>query len=233
MSDKIKAALLALDVTNDNHWTNDGAPRIDSLKIAVGNPSLTREDVNAAVPGFSRATAGNFAETGTSGVAPAPTPTPGDAPVTATSAEQEAPAPAPAPESDDLPNLGGEPLAEQVNTSRGTMQLPDVTGMDLEEANEFLSQLMDVRSQVQQAIPEVQNQIARLEHELKVATGTDNHNPIQAYLASQVALNEERAALRLTVEESGVNLKDLSQRLGASPIDQALASRKRQTRQLK
>lgn len=229
MSDKIKAALLALDVTNDNHWTNDGAPRIDSLKIAVGNPSLTREDVNAAVPGFSRATAGNFAETGTSGVAPAPTPTPGEAPVTATSAAQAAPA----PEGDDLPNLGGEPLAEPVSTSRGTMQLPDVTGMNLEEANEFLSQLMDVRSQVQQAIPEVQNQISRLEHELKVATGTDNHNPIQAYLASQVALNEERAALRLTVEESGVNLKDLSQRLGASPIDQALASRKRVQRQLK
>jgi hypothetical protein len=227
MSDKIKAALLALDVTNDNHWTNDGAPRIDSLKIAVGNPSLTREDVNAAVPGFSRATAGNFAETGTSGVAPAPTPTPGEAPVTATSAAQAAPM------AEELPNLGGEPLAEPAPSVRQVMALPDVTGMNLEEANEFLSQLMDVRSQVQQAIPEVQNQIARLEHEHKVATGTDNHNPIQAYLANQVKIGEERAALRLTVEESGVNLRELSERLGASPIDQALASRKRQTRQLK
>lgn len=229
MSDKIKAALLALDVTNDNHWTNDGAPRIDSLKIAVGNPSLTREDLNVALPGFSRATAANFAETGASGVAPAPTPTPGEAPVTATSATQAAPA----PEADDLPNLGGEPLAEPVTRARDVMQLPDVTGMNLEEANEFLSQLMDVRSQVQQAIPEVQNQIARLEHEHKVATGTDNHNPIQAYLANQVKIGEERAALRLTVEQSGVNLAELSQRLGASPIDQALASRKRQTRQIK
>lgn len=228
MTDKIKAALLSLDVTNDNHWTNDGAPRIDSLKITLGNPALTREDVNSAVPGFSRATAANFAATGTSGVQAAPAPVPGEAPITAATGATQGTA-----QEEELPNLGGEPLAEQPMSSRGSMMLPDVKGMNLEEANEFLSQLIDVRSQVQQAIPEVQNRIAQLDHEHKVATGQDNHNPIQAYLANQVKLGEERAALRLTVEESGVNLAELSQRLGASPLDQALAARKRQTRQLK
>lgn len=46
----IQAALLALDVKNDEMWTSDGSPRIDSLGI----PGLKRAEIVAAAPQFSR-----------------------------------------------------------------------------------------------------------------------------------------------------------------------------------
>jgi hypothetical protein len=52
----LQAALQSLDPQNDNHWTAEGAPRLDTVKFLTGE-SFTREAVNAAAPGFSRATA--------------------------------------------------------------------------------------------------------------------------------------------------------------------------------
>lgn len=242
MSDKIVAALKTLDVENDQHWTSDGAPRIDTLKILVGNPGLSREDVNAALPGFSRSTAKTFAETGTSGAAPAQTPAPGAPAVatqpgaaTATATPQE-PAPA-APEQGDglgeLPNLNDEPLSEAPEAKRGRYSyMPDASQMDIEEAREYLSQLIEARSQIQQAIPEVQNRLASLEAE-QARQDETQVSPVQAYLASQVRLGQERAELRRTVEQSGMDLKELSLRLKGAPIDEALNSRPRASRQLK
>jgi hypothetical protein len=51
-------ALQTLDATNDEHWTSDGLPLLDNLKQASGIASLTRAEVTAALPGFSRATVG-------------------------------------------------------------------------------------------------------------------------------------------------------------------------------
>lgn len=55
MTAQILDALKKLDPANDNHWTEDGAPRMDTVKMLAGNPGLTREAVTAAAPGFSRA----------------------------------------------------------------------------------------------------------------------------------------------------------------------------------
>ena len=46
----IQAALLALNVENDDQWTSDGSPRIDALGI----PGLKRAEIVAAAPQFSR-----------------------------------------------------------------------------------------------------------------------------------------------------------------------------------
>jgi len=54
INESIKAALLQLSVENDNHWTTDGLPRIETLKFLTGDQSLTREAVSAALPGFNR-----------------------------------------------------------------------------------------------------------------------------------------------------------------------------------
>lgn len=54
MSEKIREALLGLDPQNDEHWTADGAPRLDVLANALGDQKVTRADVLAAAPGFSR-----------------------------------------------------------------------------------------------------------------------------------------------------------------------------------
>lgn len=47
-SEEIKLSLESLDLSDDNHWTDDGAPRLG----AVGK--VTRAEINAVAPHFSR-----------------------------------------------------------------------------------------------------------------------------------------------------------------------------------
>ena len=51
---KILEALAKLDVANDNHWTGDGLPRIDTVRMLVANPGLGRDDITKVAPDFSR-----------------------------------------------------------------------------------------------------------------------------------------------------------------------------------
>lgn len=55
MTAKILAALAQLDVGNDNHWTADGSPRLDTVRLLATDSAISREAVTAAAPGFSRA----------------------------------------------------------------------------------------------------------------------------------------------------------------------------------
>ena len=38
MKEKIQEALLKLDTSNENHWTQDGLPRLDTIKILASDP---------------------------------------------------------------------------------------------------------------------------------------------------------------------------------------------------
>lgn len=53
---KILEALGKLDPSNDNHWTNDGLPRIDTVRMLAADPTITRETITAEAPNFSRQT---------------------------------------------------------------------------------------------------------------------------------------------------------------------------------
>lgn len=53
----IKAALKALNPTNDEHWTADGMPRVDVVAKLVENDELKRVDITTSVPDFTRMTA--------------------------------------------------------------------------------------------------------------------------------------------------------------------------------
>lgn len=54
MQDKIKEALKGLDVANEGHWTKDGLPNINFLKIVTGITTLSREQVQEVAPNFTR-----------------------------------------------------------------------------------------------------------------------------------------------------------------------------------
>ncbi len=54
MTQKVIDGLRKLDPKNDAHWTQDGLPKVDFVRILSGEPSLTREQINEALPGFSR-----------------------------------------------------------------------------------------------------------------------------------------------------------------------------------
>lgn len=72
-SNSIQAALAKLDVSNDNHWTSDGLPRLDTVKMLAGDASITREAVTAAWPGFTRTAAAQGAQPPEAAMAPAST----------------------------------------------------------------------------------------------------------------------------------------------------------------
>jgi len=55
--EKIIEALHKLDVNNDNHWTADGLPKVETVKFTCGDLSVTREQIELALPGFNRASA--------------------------------------------------------------------------------------------------------------------------------------------------------------------------------
>jgi hypothetical protein len=51
---KIRAALLQLDAANDDHWTDDGLPVTSVVQRLATDQTITREDIQAAQPGFER-----------------------------------------------------------------------------------------------------------------------------------------------------------------------------------
>lgn len=57
MSKQIQDALAKLDPKNDNHWTTDGLPRLDTVKQMSGDNSLTRETLTRVAPELTRSNA--------------------------------------------------------------------------------------------------------------------------------------------------------------------------------
>ena len=49
-----KGALEGLDTKNDENWTVDGLPRMEAICAAMNDDTVTREEVEAVIPGFTR-----------------------------------------------------------------------------------------------------------------------------------------------------------------------------------
>ncbi len=104
----IKEALAKLDSADDNHWTNDGMPRMDVLQKLTESPDLSRTEVTNAAPDFSRASVI---------AAEAPAPSTEEDNVEASAAPSEASSPPEAPA--EVMVEAAEPAAE-----------PDVVAME-------------------------------------------------------------------------------------------------------
>lgn len=50
----IVEALSQLDPANDDHWNADGKPKMAALEAVLGRTDVTRAQVEAAAPGFTR-----------------------------------------------------------------------------------------------------------------------------------------------------------------------------------
>lgn len=55
----LAAAVMKLDPENDEHWTKAGLPALAAVESAFGRAGVTRKDVEAAKPGWSREAALN------------------------------------------------------------------------------------------------------------------------------------------------------------------------------
>jgi hypothetical protein len=51
---KLQKAVQSLDPADDNHWTRDGKPAMSAVEKLYGSAGITRADVEAAAPGWTR-----------------------------------------------------------------------------------------------------------------------------------------------------------------------------------
>lgn len=50
----ILEAVEKLDKSNVNHWTDGGLPKLETIRLLTGNPKVSRDDIQAAAPGYTR-----------------------------------------------------------------------------------------------------------------------------------------------------------------------------------
>ena len=211
MTNKIIEALLTLDVKNDNFWTADGLPRLDTIKMLVSDQSLTRDMVTAAAPGFSRTTATGYkvpqpqGPGGNTGTVPIAAPVAPAAPQTAEQVE------------------GQHPAMEKA--SEGVSDIIAVLEASLAEQEELVSKIRAHKAEVDAAFEQARKKEDELRIKLEEARPQrSTGNDIQSYLAAQCKTLEARAARQQIIRESGINLKELASNLKA-PIDAARTRR--------
>lgn len=198
---KVAEALRKLDVTNDNHWTADGLPRIDTVRMIAGNQALTREMITAEMPEFSRQTASLGAS-----VAVPVAPVVLAVPVESIEKSTEPVAEVTPPLKEDVRDFEAEILAAQ---------------QELHEA-------LVARNEAQRLVEEKQNamdEVISAQHAYAIQTPVEV--AVQGYLASQKELLTERGRRSQVLREKGVTLADIQDLIPQkAPIDIAL-SRKR------
>ncbi len=232
MTQKIVDALKKLDVKNDNHWTADGLPRLDTVKMLASDQTITRDQVAAAAPGFSRATA----ETWTP-------PTEGEAKSTDQQATQQegqggstgstenaAPAapqpPAETPSSTEPADQSGQQTEQPPVAQPAPASSDEVEALEkaLAAQSEKVEELRQARAKLEAEFVTERQKEDDLRAKLEAVRPVkdDTPNAIQEYLASQRRQLEERAAKKQLLKESGLDLKELQRGL-RSPLDAAMA----------
>lgn len=217
-NDKIQDALGKLDAGNDNHWTAEGAPRLETLRMLAGDPSISRDDVNAVDQGFTRQ---SLAAKKAEAVAQS-------APVTEVKAEEKQSV---ATISEDMPQT-------QFNASG---QITSALGQDIDEELAEIDADGSLDAQIakgEKTIAEIDAELAKLQaHKARCQSMLDILNSrklslqppehlvvqseISAYLATQQA---RRAAVAEEMGKLGIRSLPLSNR---SILDQRLSQKSR------
>ena len=247
MSEQVKDALKKLDVSNDNHWTADKLPRLETVRLMAGDQSISREDVDAAAPGFSKDTAAAYwltvpetpaqAATGpnggesTEGQGVSTAPQPGGAGAAPQAAEEAEGASEESEGSDGDASTGDTEGETEQPEVEGPVDLPDENDLEaleaaLAETQSDLDELRVLRAEVDRRLEAGYRQEQTLTERIeKLQPRTNKQAPvIQDYLASQKRELEKRRARKDLIASSGLDLKELAKDL-KSPIDAAMARR--------
>jgi hypothetical protein len=206
-SNLIKQALAKLDVSNDNHWTAEGQPRIDTVKMLASDQTITRDDITKASPEFTR-------ETATAALAQAPV---AQAPVAQTGQGS-------AGAGSNEPPVDNQPPAIQETAAI-------VDPVNLDEYDAAIADAWEAVDEMNQARVKFDEEYAKrvkaydaaVDAKVQAGAGETVVNAIQGYHESQKRLLQARADRGRTLQEAGLTAKDLSALLpGRSPIDAAM-----------
>lgn len=220
-AEQILAALRQLDPANDNHWTADGSPRLDTVKLLAGGAALTRDQVTQAAPGYSRATAGAYWQAATDGATlpPATGAAQAPQPTTSTQPTTQGANDAPAPDSVAAGGTDGQvqnPAAasgEGAGTASQAQPAVD-TIAQLEKYHAdgvaYMASLRKERAQLDADIKKTEEALDRIVQEIdkaRQAADLGGGNVFTQYLKAQQAGRDLRAAKIEAMR--GVDLKSI------------------------
>ena len=202
----IKGALAKLDTANNDHWTSDGAPRLEAVNKHLPAP-VTRKDLNELAPSFTRDNPSFEAPEPVVAAAPKAT---GAALLSGASG---------AGDDEDADNVGagddGElPQADERPALTARQQEINKEVEDLEREVDIL------RGKISKLRDEDDAIIGRL---AKIGGAETNADAIRGYLDSQRDLRARRAAA-LAALRSSQSDPSLVAAMGPSKLDRVMAS---------
>lgn len=213
-------ALKKLDVSNDNHWTVDGQPRLDTVKMLASDPSVTRDTLNAVAPDFNRETAANWEPKQTEGQVQTPSDNqqgaenqPQENSVTATGTSVDT-----GFEPQD-PETKPEEKVEETDIEALEKALADAEA----KTNEKLLAKEQAEADYVAALQE--EDAARLVLDA-AKPKTDDLDPVRGYLNAQLEANNERSRVVEALREAGVTPEVLQKLAGVNPTDLAYSTKK-------
>lgn len=240
----IKQALTTLDPSNDDHWTSDGLPRVETVAGLVGG-DVTRKNITDAAPSFLRPQGSGFDPVG----APTPEPTPDPTP------EPDEPAEPAVPETTEDTSVEQDPVAppeesdpqpesDSVQAAHVTI-MDDVVGMSpnevfrdldlVDRAIDEFGRQSEILTARREAIMVQLKDIGRRSALLsgarnkltRMGAKTNKPTTIQNYLRAQQEARAQRALRAQRFIEAGTTAEDVKEQLGgASKIDAAMKQRK-------
>lgn len=222
----LHAALGKLDPQNDGHWTADGQPRLDTVKMLAGNPAVTRDQVELAAPGYLRGNAGSY--TMQPPAAPPAPPASESAPPVAAGAAVAPLAPVVAAE--PVQGDNGDGTFSNAKTEPGQV----VPGLghgedDLPSLETQLAEATARTEEVRKALDYVNAQLAKalaaedtIREQMVISPKEATSDAIRAYLDKQADIRNDRMVRREMITTSGIDLVALARNLKA-PIDAAMS----------
>lgn len=200
MSEKILEVIGKLDPENDNHWTVDGAAKLEIIKFLMGGESVSRETLEKIAPGFNRESMRAYLSGGSV-----------NAPTPVRSGNEHRSEPVQVEQRPPDREIEIQTLAEKVRI-----------------ANETVEQLQRLYNETREKLKLAQIEADKLNDELlELNPPETTQNVIQQYLAGQKKILEQRAESINMVKNSGVDLKLLAKLTSRAPIDQFMAGRRR------
>lgn len=237
METKIKDALAKLDPKNDNHWTAEGAPRIETLRMLTGTPSLTRDDVTKVDQSFSRTSAQEAVDAAAAKVAADKKAADEAALATNVNANGDVTGTPekPAPDASTVVAADGttaNPKADSDNQAGSGEFVPEDSAEQVAKlkaqiaaGEDYLQGLMDERDALGKQIETVAGQLDSLKLQLPgdEADHRQNMATIQGYLQASQRRREARADLAREDANGVAHVR----RQDKEPVDQRLEQRKR------
>lgn len=214
-------ALKKLDVSNDNHWTVDGQPRLDTVKMLAADPSVTRDTINAIAPDFNRETAASWE------------PKQENEQVQTTSDNEQSTEDQPQEKPVEATGTSGND-AEQQPQDAEAKPSEEVAETNLEHLEKALADAEAKTAEKRLAKEQADADYAAALQEEDAARialdaakpKTHELDPIHGYLNAQLEQNSERSRVVEALREAGVTPEILQKLAGLNPTDVAYATKK-------